>query len=110
LFYQHFLGKEQVDALEPAPAPSDVPVAVGDRRFDVLVRIQYAAALNRRLSLGVVPYSEWVGRSHRYRTRLTVRADHLASLICPIPVKADRGRERPRRITAVSRIPGTGRL
>jgi len=30
-------------------------MAVGDRRFGVLVRIEYAAALNRRLSLGVVP-------------------------------------------------------
>jgi hypothetical protein len=54
------------------PRPAMLPVAVGDRRFGVLVRIQYAAALNRRLSLGVVPYSECVGRSHRYRTRLTV--------------------------------------
>ena len=36
--------------------------------------------------------------------------DHLASLICPIPVQAERGRERPRWITAGSRIPGTGRL
>jgi hypothetical protein len=56
------------------PRPAMLPVAVGDRRFGVLVRIQYAAALNRRLSLGVVPYSECVGRSHRYRTRLTVRS------------------------------------
>ena len=62
-------------------------MAVGDRRFGVLVRIEYAAALNRRVSLGVVPYSEWVGRSHRYRTRLTVRIDHPAWLICPIPEK-----------------------
>lgn len=51
--------------------PDHAPL-VGDRRFGVLVRIQYAAALNRRLSLGVVPYSESVRRSHRYRTRLTV--------------------------------------
>jgi hypothetical protein len=53
------------------PRPEMLPVAVGDRRFGVLVHIQYAAALNRRVSLGVVPYSEWVGRPHRYRTRLT---------------------------------------
>ena len=32
--------------------------APGDRKSDVLVRIQYAAALNRSVSLGVAPYSE----------------------------------------------------
>ncbi len=32
--------------------------APGDSKLDVLVRIQYAAALNRSVSLGVVPYSE----------------------------------------------------
>jgi len=48
-------------------------VRVEDRRFGVPVRIQYAAAFNRRVSLGAVPYSEWLGRSHSDRTRLTVR-------------------------------------
>jgi hypothetical protein len=32
--------------------------APGDSKLDVLVRIQDAAALNRSVSLGVVPYSE----------------------------------------------------
>ncbi len=32
--------------------------ASGDSKLNVLVRIQYAAALNRSVSLGVVPYSE----------------------------------------------------
>jgi hypothetical protein len=34
------------------------------------VRIQYAVALAQNVSLGVVSYSEWAGRIHRYRTRL----------------------------------------
>lgn len=36
----------------------------------VLVRKKYAAALNRRVLLGVVSYSNWASRSHRDRTRL----------------------------------------
>jgi len=56
----------------PGFSPWMLSVWVGDRRFGVLVRIQYAAAFNRRVSLGADPYSEWVARSHRYRTRLTV--------------------------------------
>jgi len=43
-----------------------------DSKLDVPVRIQYAAAFNGRVSLGAVPYSEWLDRSHRDRTRLTV--------------------------------------
>ncbi len=39
----------------------------------VPVRIQYAAALNLKVSLGVVSYSERAERSRGYRTRLTVR-------------------------------------
>src|SRR5205823_4777944 len=44
-----------------------------DSKSGVPVRIQYAAALNHWVSLGVVSYSGWVSRSHRDRTRLTVR-------------------------------------
>ena len=50
----------------------------GDSKLGVLVRIQYAVALNRGVSLGVVSYPEWVGRVRRYRTRLRVCADQLA--------------------------------
>jgi hypothetical protein len=42
----------------------------GDSKLGVSVRIQYAAALDRGVSLGVVSYSEWVGRVRRHRTRL----------------------------------------
>ncbi len=52
-----------------------ITMPLGNRFLDFISRprIQYAAALNRRLSPGVVPCSECVGRSHKYRTRLTVR-------------------------------------
>jgi len=40
----------------------------------------------------------------------TVRVDHVASLNFRNHLEADKGRDRSRRITAVSRIPGTGRL
>ena len=43
------------------------------------------------------------GRTGAELTRLTVRIDHPAWLICPIPEKPDRGREHPRSITAVGR-------
>ncbi len=36
--------------------------APGNSKLDVLVRVQYAAALNRSVTLGVVPYSLGAGR------------------------------------------------
>ena len=55
------------------PRSGMLPVAVGDRSFGVLVRIQYAAALDRWVWLGAFLYSQWLVRSRRYRTWLTVR-------------------------------------
>ncbi len=70
-------------------------VVHGYRRFCVPVRIQYAVALNHEVSLGVALYSGWVVRVHRYRTRLIVLADHVASLICPLPEKPTGPRASP---------------
>src|SRR5712692_9064034 len=41
-----------------------------DSKSGVPVRIQYAVARNRQVSLGVVSYSGRAGLSHRFRTRL----------------------------------------
>jgi hypothetical protein len=55
---------------ENSSSATYLPAPVEDRRFGELVRTQYAAAFNRTVSLGAVPYSELVSRSHRHRTRL----------------------------------------
>jgi hypothetical protein len=51
--------------------------------FGVLVRKKYAATLNHRVSLGVVSYSEWVGRSPRNGTRLTVHPRSTTLAVAP---------------------------
>ena len=62
------VGRGPEDRSSHAPAVTQV-----DSKLGVPVRIQYAAALDRVLSLDVVSCSYGVSRSLRSRTRLTVR-------------------------------------
>jgi hypothetical protein len=50
-------GAARRSPLQPSPSGLDWNHAVGDRRFGVPVRIQYAAAFSRGVSYGVAPYS-----------------------------------------------------
>src|SRR5450759_2805941 len=88
---QHFLGKEMLvpRAIEHAQPEARSLQFLPWRT--VSCAYQYASSTQphskQGVSLAVVSYSNRHRRVGRYRTRLTVRADHLASLICRIPEK-----------------------
>ncbi len=82
---------ERLTVQLPRSRPKLVDGRRGDRRFGVLVRIQYAAALNRRVSLGVVSYSELANRSHTYRTRLIAALGPPSVSLKPQVAAADCG-------------------